>query len=297
MMGDMVLPDEKSVQASIRRLRVEVQGVVQGVGFRPFVYRLATELGLTGWVINDSRGVFVEVEGSQPLLDRFLDRLPQKNRSTPGSFPGYYLAARHGYRALRDPPQRSTRAPRRSSSCPTSPPAPTAWPRSSTRPIGATATRSPTAPTAARASPSSRPCPTTGPTRPCAVSTCARPASAEYDDPLDRRFHAQPNACPVCGPQLASARAAVCGCRSTIKLDAGRWQRIGRCSAMHARLPWRPAAGQIVAVKGLGGFHLMVDAAQRTARRPPARAQAAARQALRPHGARPGAGAPVVRSL
>ena len=49
---------------SARRLRIEIHGAVQGVGFRPFVYRLATELGLTGWVINDTRGVFIEVEGA-----------------------------------------------------------------------------------------------------------------------------------------------------------------------------------------------------------------------------------------
>lgn len=58
-----------------KRLRVEIQGAVQGVGFRPFVYRLATELALTGWVINDTRGVFIEVEGAPAILARFLERL------------------------------------------------------------------------------------------------------------------------------------------------------------------------------------------------------------------------------
>src|SRR5512143_1831923 len=58
------------------RLRAEIQGAVQGVGFRPFVYRLATELGLAGWVINDTQGVFVEVEGLGEDVERFLDRLP-----------------------------------------------------------------------------------------------------------------------------------------------------------------------------------------------------------------------------
>src|SRR5512143_205098 len=58
------------------RLRAEIHGAVQGVGFRPFVYRLATELGLAGWVINDTRGVFIEVEGDAAALDRFLERLP-----------------------------------------------------------------------------------------------------------------------------------------------------------------------------------------------------------------------------
>ncbi len=59
-----------------RRLRVEIHGAVQGVGFRPFVYRLAMELGLAGWVINDTAGVYIEVEGDGPLLAEFLCRLP-----------------------------------------------------------------------------------------------------------------------------------------------------------------------------------------------------------------------------
>ena len=60
---------------SLRRARVRVQGTVQGVGFRPFVYRLAGELGLSGFVLNDSRGVLIEVEGSLASVGRFLARL------------------------------------------------------------------------------------------------------------------------------------------------------------------------------------------------------------------------------
>src|SRR5512146_3105535 len=60
----------------LHRLRIVVRGAVQGVGFRPFVYRLATELGLAGWVINDTQGVFVEVEGAEEVLRQFLARLP-----------------------------------------------------------------------------------------------------------------------------------------------------------------------------------------------------------------------------
>jgi hydrogenase maturation protein HypF len=71
------------------RLSIEIHGAVQGVGFRPFVYRLATELKLAGWVINDARGVFIEVEGPQAMVERFLARLPAE---TPP-------------RSLRDPPQ------------------------------------------------------------------------------------------------------------------------------------------------------------------------------------------------
>ena len=58
-----------------QRLRVRVEGTVQGVGFRPFVYRVATELGLGGWVLNDSRGVLIEAEGERRALEELLERL------------------------------------------------------------------------------------------------------------------------------------------------------------------------------------------------------------------------------
>src|SRR5579872_5643519 len=62
-------------EANIVRLHVALGGAVQGVGFRPFVYRLAVELGLSGWVRNSSAGLVLEVEGASDLVDRFLDRL------------------------------------------------------------------------------------------------------------------------------------------------------------------------------------------------------------------------------
>ena len=80
----------------MRRLRVEVRGAVQGVGFRPFVYRLATGLGLAGWVLNDVRGVEIEVEGSEESLATFRARLEaeappravvRERRRPPGSSP------------------------------------------------------------------------------------------------------------------------------------------------------------------------------------------------------------------
>ena len=76
-----------------KRLRIEVRGVVQGVGFRPFVYRLATELGLTGWVINDTRGVFIEVEGDRARQESFLQRVESERpaRSTIHSIDASWL--------------------------------------------------------------------------------------------------------------------------------------------------------------------------------------------------------------
>ena len=86
----------------------------------------------------------------------------------------------------------------------------------------------------------------------------------EYEDPADRRFHAEPNACPACGPRLRLP-------------DAGAARARRRCAAAIELL----AAGGIVAVKGLGGFQLAVDARDDAAVRAPARAQAPTPQALR----------------
>src|ERR1700749_938767 len=67
-----------AAKSAPQRLRISLQGAVQGVGFRPFVYRLATELSLTGWVLNSSAGLIVEVEGSSEQLSRFEPRLERE---------------------------------------------------------------------------------------------------------------------------------------------------------------------------------------------------------------------------
>ena len=259
--ADSGVADEPCTPATLelRRLRVEIHGAVQGVGFRPFVYRLATELALTGWVINDTRGRLHRGRGRRARrLQRFLERLPaekppraivQSARAAPGCRRPATSASRSA--------TATTPAPRRRSCCPTSPPAPTAWPRSSTRPTGATATRSPTAPTAARASPSSRRCPTTGPTRRCAASPCAPPAGAST------RTRSTGASTPSPTPARSAGRAWRCYEWQKADADGDRTARpqlgIRRCGPARARRDCS-RAGQIVAVKGLGGFHLMVDA-------------------------------------
>ncbi len=80
---DAVELDPQAASEKLRCLRVEIHGAVQGVGFRPFVYRLATELGLHGWVINDTEGVFIEVEGGETALASFQDRLPTETPRAP----------------------------------------------------------------------------------------------------------------------------------------------------------------------------------------------------------------------
>ncbi|GAB4536282.1 MAG: hypothetical protein Kow0063_21550 [Anaerolineae bacterium] len=232
--------------SELRRLRVEIHGAVQGVGFRPFIYRLATEHALNGWVINDTRGVFIEVEGPQPDLARFLERLPGEKppRAIIHSLESAWLepfgyerfeirhSQDHGARTVLvlpdiatcddclaevlDPDDRRHRYPfTNCTNC---------GPRF----------------TIVQALPYDRP--NTTMRRFLMCPDC----QAEYGNPLDRRFHAQPNACPVCGPQLSLWSPA----GDVLATGDEALRRIA--SALRA--------GQIAAVKGLGGFHLMVDA-------------------------------------
>ncbi len=229
-----------------KRLRVEIHGAVQGVGFRPFVYRLATDLGLLGWVLNDARGVFIEVEGTPAPLELFLARLSAEKppRSMIHSLEATWLAPlgftqfeiRHsdevGAKTALMLPDLAT-----CDDC--------------LREVFAATDRRYRYPftnctncgprfTIIQALPYDRPHTTMHQFAMCPA--CQR----EYTDPRDRRFHAQPNACPVCGPQIAL------------------WSARGAGLAEHDDALHKTAevlrAGQIVAVKGLGGFLLMADA-------------------------------------
>ena len=228
------------------RLRIVVLGAVQGVGFRPFVYRLARTLALDGWVMNTPQGVRIEVEGEAADLATFLVRV-ERDRPPRAilqslepcwldavSYRGFEIReSEHGgaptalvlpdiatcadcLADILDPSNRRYRYPFTTcTNC---------GPRFSIIDAlpydrGATSMRT--------------------------FAMC--PAClAEYHDPADRRFHAQPNACPVCGPALALWDA-----------DGGELARAD--AALHAAAA-AIAAGAIVAVKGLGGFHLIVDA-------------------------------------
>ncbi|HET7011441.1 MAG TPA: carbamoyltransferase HypF [Anaerolineales bacterium] len=223
---------------------VHVTGVVQGVGFRPFVYNLAERLGLSGWVRNTSSGVDIEVRGPEEEVQRFLSCL--RSEAPPlahiehlvwetclsqadGGFRILPSLAAEGefqrvaadvatcdacLRELFDPADRRYRYP--FINCTHCGPRLTIIERM----------------------PYDRPYTTMAEFEMCAA--CA----AEYHDPSDRRFHAQPIACPDCGPVL-------------------EWLADGRSAfgeeALH-RARSRIADGGIVAVKGLGGFHLACDA-------------------------------------
>lgn len=240
------------------RLRLEIHGAVQGVGFRPFVYRLATELGLVGWVINDTHGVFIEVEGPQLTLADFLARLPAEKPPRaiihhleaawlePTGYQRFEIrhSAEQGAKTVLVLPDIAT--------CPDClaevfNPADRRYRYPFTN-----CTNCGPRFTIIQALPYDRP--NTTMRRFSMCPTC----QSEYEDPLDRRFHAQPNACPVCGPRLSLwERRTVDGREGT---DDGHWSKVVEGDEALQRAAEALRSGQIVAVKGLGGFHLMTDA-------------------------------------
>ena len=235
--------------ASIVRASVRVEGVVQGVGFRPFVYSLAIRLKLAGWVGNDVDGVFAEVEGAAACVEQFLglletqapplarvDRVTAAAMTPTGATGFEIVASDHTGRRralvsadsatcddclaeLADPADRRFGYPFiNCTNC---------GPRF----------------TIVTGVPYDRPLTTMAPFTMCAE------CEAEYRNPADRRFHAQPVCCPACGPRLRL-------------LDRQQNEKAGNPLTEAARLL---ADGHVVAVKGLGGYHLAVDAASEAA--------------------------------
>src|SRR3984893_4382828 len=225
------------------RAKITVHGAVQGVGFRPFVYRLATQLPLSGWVLNSSHGVFIEVEGQLNLLQIFLARLEKEKpplaiiQSLEYSFldaVGYdgfeirysdqsgpktalilpdIAICSDCQREMFDPQNRRYRYPfTNCTNC---------GPRFSI----------------IEQLPYDRP--NTSMRRFKQCPEC----EAEYHNPLDRRFHAQPNACPMCGPHLEL------------------WNEHGNVLAREDAALLKAAEligqGKILALKGIGGFQLV----------------------------------------
>lgn len=234
------------LRGPVERLRLTLSGVVQGVGFRPFVHRLARTEGLGGFVRNTGAGVVVEVEGPRPALQRFRARLAAEmpRQARIGRSTAERVTLRHDTDFRIDP---SAVSPS----------------------VGAAVT--PDLVTcrdclAEILNPADRryrypftTCVNCGPRYSIIESppydrerTTMRPfpmcvaCHAEYTDPDDRRFHAEPIACPGCGPRLEL------------------WDRDGRLAAAGDDVIGAAAAalrrGEIVAVKGLGGFQLLVDA-------------------------------------
>ncbi|MBE2268044.1 MAG: carbamoyltransferase HypF, partial [Anaerolinea sp.] len=229
---------------TVTAVEIHITGVVQGVGFRPFVYKLAGHYRLTGWVRNTSAGVDIHAEAAPDVLRAFLEALvanpPPLARidavttveRAPEGFTAFEILSSAAItdafqpisadiaicadclRELRDPADRRYRYPFiNCTHC---------GPRF----------------TIIRDIPYDRPLTTMSDFPMCA--DCA----AEYHDPADRRFHAQPVACPVCGPQ--------------VWLESGG-ETITDATAISATADLL-RQGKIVAIKGLGGFHLACDA-------------------------------------
>jgi hydrogenase maturation protein HypF len=232
------------------RTAVRVQGVVQGVGFRPFIYSLATSLGLSGLVGNDVDGVFAEVEGSGEAVARFLARLeheaPPLARIEAVITRALGVTGTAGFVISPSVPggQRRTLVSADSATC-----------ADCLHELSDPANRRYQYPfinctncgprfTIVRDVPYDRPLTTMS-----GFAMCTR-CAAEYHDPADRRFHAQPVCCQDCGPRLSLVDAAGASLPGADPVAAAA-----------ARL----RSGQVLAVKGLGGYHLVVDAGNATA--------------------------------
>lgn len=230
----------------VQRLKLTIRGAVQGVGFRPFVFRLASELKLRGWVNNSSQGVFIEIEGLRAGLENFLLRLESEKPPCsfiqsleaswfdPVGYAGFEIRESETggdktalvlpdiatcpdcLREIFDPNNRRYRYPfTNCTNC---------GPRFSiieSLPYDRTNTSMKS------------------------FTMCSQ-CQAEYEEPANRRFHAQPNACPVCGPHLELWNAGGEGLFACHKALLAAAQAIRR--------------GRVVAIKGLGGFHLVADA-------------------------------------
>jgi len=230
----------------MQRARIDIRGAVQGVGFRPFVYRIAHAMGLYGWIINSPQGVSIEVEGSQSELDTFFPRIEKEK--PPRSFIQSMEVS------ILDPVGLGEFEIRESevdgeiialvlpdiATCPecredTFDPANRRYLYPFTNCTNCGPRFS-----IIEALPYDRPNTTMNSFVMCPA--CRK----EYEDPGDRRFHAQPNACPICGPHMELRGAA-----GEI-ISAHHEAIIGAVDGIRS--------GKIVAIKGIGGFHLVVDA-------------------------------------
>ena len=242
--GDAAGADERALELAGRKILVS--GISQGVGFRPFVYRLAREEGLSGIVRNDETGVTIEAFGSHDALDRFVARIASESpaaarldgvQTSPIAFErriGFEIAASvHSA-------ERRVSIPADLATCPECLAEIFAPGDRRYRYAFTNCTSCGPRFTIARDIPYDRPATTMARFLMC--PECLR----EYQSPADRRFHAQPNACPICGPTLRLIDST----NRSVPDDGD---------------PIRAAAraiieGKIVAIKGIGGFHLACDA-------------------------------------
>jgi hydrogenase maturation protein HypF len=229
-------------------VEIRVRGCVQGVGFRPTVWRIARELGLDGEVLNDGEGVLIRARGTEPLVTALVERIEReppplaqidhiKIGAFAGGLPsGFHIGvSRPGAVRTRVSPDEAICA-----ACAAEVLGP--GERRYRYPF-ANCTHCGPRLTIVEGIPYDR-----ARTTMAGFPLCEA-CLAEYREPADRRFHAQAVACPTCGPRAALRR-----------IDGGTPCEIPACDAAEgaARLI---RAGRIVAIKGLGGYHLACDAA------------------------------------
>lgn len=235
------------------RRKIEINGIVQGVGFRPFIYSLATQHHLNGFVLNNTKGVVIEVEGEKPSIESFIssikDGLPPISRIEamgvknlpPVGYENFSIkpSLSSGKRAVIISPDIATcekcleelfdEKDRRF-----------------THPFINCTNCGPRF-TIIKDIPYDRKMTTMEKFKMCPI------CQAEYDNPSNRRFHAQPNCCPECGPEV-----------KLIELKGDIPEEINRDNPLE-KTAQQLSTGSIVAIKGLGGFHLACDATNQSA--------------------------------
>src|SRR4030042_622545 len=234
----------------IKRAKISVRGIVQGVGFRPFVYQLAFKHGLKGWVCNTSGDVKIEVEGSSDALQLFLEQL--KTEAPPLALIeeiNHLYVASDGDQTfeIRESKPEKGKYQRISPDIATCPLClKEILDRNDRRyryPFTNCTNCGPRF-TIIKDIPYDRPETTMRTFKMCPA------CQTEYDDPVDRRFHAQPNCCPTCGPKLQITDQAG---KTIVSQDPIR----DVCALLKQ--------GRILALKGLGGFLLACDATNEAA--------------------------------
>jgi hydrogenase maturation protein HypF len=244
-MAEIEIGGEKADPCERARLKISVGGIVQGVGFRPFIYRIAHRESLAGFVLNNPQGVEIEVEGELQHLSAFLTAVVNEKpvQARIDTMTANFVdnknetefvieeSSASAERTTLISPDIATCVDCLGEMC-------DAGDRRHRYPFTNCTNCGPRY-TIIRSVPYDRRNTT------MSVFSLCPDCGAEYTDPLDRRFHAEPNACPVCGPEVVLKDSS----GKTIECDDPISATIGHL-----------ADGKIVAVKGLGGFHLAADA-------------------------------------
>jgi hydrogenase maturation protein HypF len=280
--ADLRCEDSLTRQTQPNRIRREalIRGVVQGVGFRPFVYRLALEEGLAGFVSNNTDGVTIEIEGPEDRVEAFLARLqpeqPPMARIDSVTVRELALTGGAGFQIVASEAagRVSTGIPADAATCPDC--LRELFDPSDRRFLYPFINCTNCGPrfTITRRIPYDRP-----QTSMANFSMCAD-CQREYDDPANRRFHAQPNACWVCGPRVWLVEADGEISKATSSIAPHLQQDLLATAGAERFTPETAAAssfavieqtidlllsGAIIAIKGIGGFHLAVDATNQAA--------------------------------